>query len=97
MTDTQTIIQLTAKNFDEWFKVATLEHNIDGKYLVLTDYENSIEIDTTIEGGWVIDSPFPLQQYQAERLFEALDDFLRPCDEEGEPAIEKNGIYSSTY
>lgn len=40
----KTLQELTSYNFDNWLESATIEKE-DGKYLLLTDYENCIDVD----------------------------------------------------
>lgn len=79
--DTQTIIPLTAKNFDEWFSASEVEDNYDGQYFVSTDSYNCVEVDTT-SNGWTIKAAFPLSTNQIERILEAVHDFIRPAEED---------------
>lgn len=97
--DTQTNVQLTANNFDEWFKSSTLETHEEGVFLILNgcDYENSIEVNTTSNNGWTVDSPVLITSEQVEKLFEKVDDFLRPVtEEEPEHPSVAGGLYTNS-
>lgn len=93
-------MELTIKTFYDWFRESTIEIHDETKFLILTDYENVIEIDVDHrfedgKTGWEItECKIPLTTHQKEILFEKVEDFIRPEEVGEQDNLINTGMYN---
>lgn len=92
---------LSMNGFDKWFKSCKVEFESGNRYLVLTDYDNMVEVlvDEQVslhETDWRLESPIDLTEAQRERIYDLVYEFINPDtgDDYGQPYSEYDNQFN---